>query len=338
PLEIPFFSLIHVIAAYLLNKEITIDIEGFGEVKADIWSVLLASSGDGKSFTKKQIKKILDVDQLEFPNGAASAARWIQDLQQNNKRIWIRDEFGQFLKSIQNQPHMEEIKDYLLRIYDNDSIERSTSKYSIQITDPALVILGYAVLEKFPNEVSADDMIDGFAQRFSYIIAERDSNKCITDFPLWNLENSTWKSKWEEMVSSIKFNKYTANSQAITAYKTAFTLLYKKEVPNSFFRRIIWRAHKYALIYHVITGKGEVQEIDAQDYGWAGRVLYMHVQDSLKLLESHGLSDLEKMIQKAEKIKIKFETQGKTIKPRDLISSIRAIRNTNEAKAILSII
>ena len=339
PLELPFFTVLHWVSAYLLRNNIGLNVGEGQIVKPDIWTVLLASSGAGKTWTQKAISKALGLVDLEFKGGGcASAAAFLDLLEKNNKGIWVRDEFGQFLKALSNQSHMEEIKDYLLRIHDNEDIERTTKKYSCRVEEAALTILGFTVWETFPRQVSAEDMIDGFAQRFSYIVAEKDPARPMIDFPIYHIKSELWKAKWDSLIEKIAHTEYVASEEAMDGYKQAFAMMYSAAVPESFYRRLLWRAHKYALVYHIMTGKGGQKEITPTDYGWAGRVLTLHVHDAMKLLEAHGLSDLEKLLRKAEEQRARFLSEGRKFGARECIQQVYGIKNANEARAILSLI
>lgn len=340
PLELPFFTVLHWISAYLLRNEIGVDVGEGQIVKPDVWTVLLASSGAGKSWTQKTVSKSLGLDELEFKAaGAASAAVFIEKLEKGNKGIFVRDEFGQFLKALANQSHMEEIKDYLLRIHDNETIERETKKYTARVEDAALTILGFTVWETFPRQVSAEDMVDGFAQRFSYIIAEKDPARPMINYPIYHVKTDRWRDKWDSLIGKIAHTEYVASEEAMDGYRTAFSLMWSAGIPDSFYRRLLWRAHKYALIYHVMTGQGDRRELTAADYGWAGRVLTLHVQDAMKLLEAHGLSELERLCVSAESVKQKIERdEGRAVTPRDIVRGVYGVKTANEARSILSLI
>lgn len=340
PLELPFFTVLHWVAAYLLRNEIGVNVGSGQVVKPDLWTVLLASSGTGKTLTQKAVSKALGLGELEFKgNGCASSAAFLEKLEKNNKGIWVRDEFGQFLKALGSQSHMEEIKDYLLRIHDNETIERETKKYTCTVEDSALTILGLTVWETFPRHVSAEDMVDGFAQRFSYIVAEKDPKRPMINYPIYQIDSASWRQKWDTLVGKIEFDEYRASEDAIEGYKTAFAMMYSASVPESFYRRLLWRAHKYALVYHIMTGQGDRQEITAMDYGWAGRVLSLHVHDAMRLLEAHGLSDLEKLLRSAESVIEKVRgDEGRQATARDLCRGVFGIKSAAEARAILSLI
>jgi len=52
----------------------------------------------------------------------------------------------------------------------------------------------------------------------------------------------------------------------------------------SFFRRLMQRAHKLALLYHIILGKSEIPQIDEIDVAWAMRLTEWHLRDISKAI------------------------------------------------------
>jgi hypothetical protein len=58
----------------------------------------------------------------------------------------------------------------------------------------------------------------------------------------------------------------------------------------------------------------------------------------MRLLDSHGLSDFEKVLRKTEALRERFKREGRVLKARDVVAGVRGIRSAQEAKAVLSII
>lgn len=339
PLEIPFFAVLHFLSAHLLGKGVTVNFAG-QTIRPDLWSVVLASSGAGKTFATSALQRFTGQEST-FPE-PASSAKFIEDLAQYNNSLWVRDEFAQFLKAIDQQPHMAEMKDYLLRIFDGKMVERNTKKYRIQVDDPALCILGLTVLESFKDNVSAESMLDGFAQRFSYVIARRDPERTASDFPIYDLR--PWQDRiradWDKIVASIHHTEYVVGVDGEEAFKESFALLLppNAKVPTSFFRRIMFRGVRYALLFHVLLGK-QGQEVDAVDMGWAGRVCALHVKDAAWLVGEHGLPDLERLCARAEELRDRIlRDEGRAVTARDVVRTLHGIRSTAEARAILQMI
>ena len=341
PLEIPFFTFLSVISGYLLNRGVYVQSD-MGEVQPDLWTVVLASSGAGKTFTKSKISNGLSasVGDIEFGGtGIVSAAAFAQALSEKPRGLWVRDEFARLLKNIDDETGpMAEMKDYLLRLYDNGTIERRTKKDTVTAENPALTILGMTVLETFKDFVSAESMLDGFAQRFAYVVAKADPTRPWRDYPLWSVDNQTWGEDWAKIEAAVQ-PVYTVDRETMqAAFGAAFQSCYNQQIPESFFRRLIWRATKYAVVYHVIRGDAGA-ELTAEDFGWAARAIQHHVNDMAWLIGDHNLSSLERVIQAAERLDRHYlDTKGRHVTARELVAGVRAISSAGMARQILDMI
>lgn len=347
PLEIPFFVTISLISSLLLRDDVIIDFQG-ATVRPDLWTVILATSGAGKTLTEKTVRRSGEKGGLELrlmPD-CASAAAFVQQLKEKNKGIWIRDEFSQFLKAIETQSYLQELKDYLLRLYDGERIERKTKKECIVIEDPALTILGLCPTEHFIETIPVESLVDGFAQRFNYIIAEPDPDRDPRKnpeqyawYPIGAIENRI-KDKWSTVLDTKRHKVYHVDEGGFEAYKTSFALLVQEfnKLDMSFHRRIMYRAVKYAAIYHVLLGK-KSNKIDAADIGWGTRVCVLHIKDVGKILTQHSMSDLQLLLLKVENLKERIQKEeGRGITPKDVVRHINQVRYVHEAKALLSLI
>lgn len=338
PLEIPFFTSLHYLSAYLLQNDVCINVKN-QILKPDIWTVVLAQSGAGKTFASSTIGKYIG-EEASFPD-SASSAKFIENLSKHNKSFFLRDEFGQFLKNIETQPHMAEMKDILLRLYDNKKIERNTKKEEITIEDPALVILGVSVLDTFLSQIGIESLVDGFSQRFNYVIAEPDPSRKMEDFAFYDvfdeITTNTVRTEWEKLKNNIKHQEYKVSDNALGAFISSFKLLSNIQLPEAFYRRIMFKGMKYALLYHILLGK-TIDIIDSEDMAWAGRLCAIHLKDSAKLLQGHDKTDIQNLIELTEKACERLKEKGEEINPRNLIRSVNRIKTVTEAKALLSII
>ena len=340
PLELPFFTTFHYIAAYLLSRKITLHY-GKQIIDPDIWTILLAPSGSGKTFTEDKIRAAIpDFYNIHYDmSGTISNAKYIEDLQKYNRKLHLRDEFNELYKQLApNTGPMALLKDTILKLYSHSAIHYRTKKEEFQIDDPAIVLLGMTVYDSFTNSISADDLINGFAQRFGYVIAKPDTKKDIRDFPFYSIDTDMWISKWKNLVDSIKHTDYYASQSAMNGFESSFRMLYSGELDKSFYRRQSYRTHKYALVYHIITGNGDKSEIGPEAYGWAARVTHMLIADCCTLLDKHGISELEKKLRAIERVINNYAAKDKEVKPRDVIQNVRSIRTAREAKSLLDLV
>jgi len=337
PLEIPFFIVMHFLSAYLVSNEITVDFSG-KKIECDIWSVILASSGAGKTFSLGIIEEQTDIKTSSLPS---SSAAYIPSLNKNNRTLIVKDEFAQLLKSLKTQPYMEEMKEYLLQTYDNKPLERVTKKSTDRITKPVVSLLGMTALESFAQNVSLEDMLDGFAQRFSYVIAKKDPNRKMIDFPLYhvNLVSAGIKEEFENVFKSIKHKEYVYSDDGLKEFYNAFSTLAinYEDIPESFFRRISFRVVKYAVIYHIILKK-ENNIIDKEDFTWASRIMVILLINSREMINQHDKNEFYELYQKCKIIyKEKIKERG-YCRPSDLVQYVGNIKSANEAKSILSML
>lgn len=335
PLELPLAVTMTLVSGRLLRAGCGIDING-QRIKPILWTLALAASGAGKSYVLQRVLDIAGPIEL-FPD-PGSAAQFVQDLAAHNRSVWVRDEFGQFLKSLDQQTHMAELRDYLLRLYDGQTISRRTKSDPISIQDPALVILGTTVLETFKDCVSPESLVDGFAQRYNFIVAPPDPSRCAADFPLYDLRpyEDAMRTAWSRIEELPLHPIYRVGTEAVEAFKIAFKDLMPADqaLPLSFFRRVMFSGIRYAAVYHLLLGD-ECDEITARDMGWAIRMVSLHLEDARQILDGYGLSELERVVCRVEQIKAEVEASGRKCKPRDLIRRIAAIKTANEAKALL---
>ena len=216
-------------------------------------------------------------------------------------------------------------------------IERKTKEDHCVVENPALTILGMCVTESFEKSVSDDDLVNGFAQRFSYIIAAKDPKRPIENYSIYNLDKSLWKERFLKLIKKIKYDYYVADDDAIDGYIIAFKSLIKYDLDESYLRRLVWKAHKYALIYHILTENGDKQELTAIDYGWAANALYLHLIDLKAMLETHGMSELQQKFKKVCDYCKKCIEKGEKLTYSNVVRYNRCIKNVAEAKALVNI-
>lgn len=338
-LEIPFSTFVHYIAGVLIGKKVTVEFQGH-EMGMDFWTIVLAQSGAGKTWTEKEIGSGLEgVDIPMLKSGAASAARFLEELEVMPQALWIRDEYFQLLKQIDNPGSpLAEMKEYLLKVYDNSDIERSTKRDTIKVEAPVLSILGFTALAPFVDGMNLESLVDGFAQRFGYVIARPDKSRPFQNYPVWNVDKRTWRDRFEKLLKDIK-PVYKADDAAEAAFLRTFKQnIGGIQLEESFYRRIMWRAHKYALVYHIIRGAANIETLSEEDYGWASRLIEMQLHDAAELIEMCGGTDIQKGIEAAEVVIKKLIDEGKPVTARALVQGTRQIKNVGMARLIFQIL
>jgi len=285
PRELPVFAAIHYVSALLLQRNVVISVVG-EEWRPDIWTICMAESGSGKSFASSKIGKALGGAVDLFPD-SSSAAKFVEDLRDHNRGLWMRDEFAQFLKSLSSDS-MADTKDYLLRCYDGSTIVRSTKAETIEVQDPALTIFGSTVFQTIKDYLTKEMLVDGFAQRFAFVVAERDPERKLRSLHHFTERAPEISEMWQQIVARGLHSKYRVDRIGETAFEEAFQILLKRsdstDVGLSFIKRISHRGMKYALIYHVLLGK-ESDLLDAEDFGFAAKLCALNLRDLRKVLD-----------------------------------------------------
>lgn len=162
----------------------------------------------------------------------------------------------------------------------------------------------------------------------------------MIDFPLYNIERlgAAARNAWQALEAVPLPPAFRATQDAEAAYAEGFRLMYRGEIPEAFYRRIMFRALKYAAIYHVLLGKTS-DTLDAADMGWAARVSALHLQDMRKIAEKKGLlRDALDLTEKAQITTRRFRAIGKPLTARALQQTVWGIKTAPEAQALLEIV
>lgn len=345
PLELPFLMFFHIAAAYLVYNNVKLIVDG-QESYCDFSTVLLSKSGSGKTWTKNLFKKafIDRLDDFVFELNPAGSAAFCQELEKHPKGLWVRDEVLQFFQQVENpNSKLAEVYDYLLRIYDNENIERITKKDKIIIKEPALCFLGMNVPETFIDGMTPTKLTDGFAQRYGYMLAKDINIKDIRYWkrvPDWHVDTTGWAEKWERMIKDIQ-PAYTISKEGIETYRKIFEELSRNtDVNESFFRRIVWKLHKYALVYHIINFNANNPEIQSVSYLWAIRLIERQLADAYAIINLSGDGRLGKLIKRCEEVIQAMIINNEIPTARNLMQKVgsKYFNNIKEAEYLLKML
>lgn len=293
PLDLSFHSFLFFLSTHLLANGVSVKVGG-QVVTPELWTVVLAPSGSGKSYSLSRIAKHAPPSALATIEGFASGAKLIEMMRDNEEagrpQAWLEDEFGQKLKSLeQDGSPLFDAKAYLLKAYDGGPISRATKAETIKVEHSNISIIGCNVDETFLKILTAESLLDGFAQRFAYVLAERDPERHFADYPIYSnaeIEKVT-ESAWARIASVPLHSQYEYSDEALEAYKRHFTTMGRiidagKGLDVSFFRRLMQRSHRLALAYHIILGDAS-DKITVVDVEWAMRLTRLHIADAARL-------------------------------------------------------
>ena len=350
PLEIPFNLFFGILSGYLCKKDVKIKIpnrrnpDKFQEMYPDFWIIVLAKSCSGKTWTFNAFKDgfLSEIDDIVFEINASGSAAFLQELQTHSKGLWHRDEVLQFFQQIENpNSRLGEVKDYMLRLYDNSTLERKTKEDNIIVKNPAVSLIGTNTPETYMSKMTVESLTDGFSQRFSYILAEQEdetSPRFWKNVSQWSVDSTGWADKWKTMTTNIQ-PAYIVSESALTAYDKLFKeYSINSEVDESFFRRVYWKIHKYALVYHILNFQAADTYLNDTDYAWAARLIERQLSDAYKIINGASQGRLGRMIDNAENVIKRIIEKGKIPAPRDLILFVRDIKTIQEAENILKML
>lgn len=341
PLQIPLMGFMHLVGAWLMKQNSTVNIKG-AVLNPDLWTVVLAPSGAGKTFAFSQLQKAsikaLNI-KAEF-DAVASASAFFEELHDKNGSMWFADEFAQFLGQVEQAGSpLSQCKEYLLKTYDGNPIQRKTKSELIEIEKPVLNILGVNTLESYLNKISEESFTDGFSQRFAYLIAKADPARPFKNYAWFNDEaiQISLTNAFSSLSTLTVHREYVVSAEAFKAYEAGFQFLLKHDISESFYRRLMFRSFKYAMIYHVMHGNNSNQ-ITPDDIGWAMRLITLHISDLKELLTHYNYSELAKTIKKVQEKKADFAIKNKPFGVREVVQNIKKIKTVNEAKIILEFV
>lgn len=290
PRELPFFTVLHYITAMMMQEGVEIAPTKSIRMLPDLWTVVLAPSGGGKSQTQKAIAEALGGKVELFPD-AQSSIKFADNLQKHRLGLFLRDEFAQFLKSIKRDKNMENVTDYLLRTYDNADVVYESMSSKIVVKNSAISILGTTPIATITKYLTAEMMLDGFAQRFAFVVAEKDRSRrrvALYDFDdLKPQIEPLWKKLREKPFHKVYYIDQVGKEVFNEAFNIVLDRADGEGIDESFSRRLMWRCFKYGLAYHIITGKTD-DTLHTEDLIYGARLVAMSLRDLRKIMDLFG--------------------------------------------------
>ena len=294
PLCLSMHSFFFYLSTWLLEQKTTVYCEG-QTLTPELWTIVLAPSGCGKTYSLDRIRPHAPTQATiqGIKSGAAFFDAMLSNEQQGRPNAMLVDEVGQLVQQIEQKGSpLADLKGYLLDAYSGNSITHTTIKSGERIvSDTTMTFLGLNVDETMWSILTPTSFLDGFCQRFAFVIAERDTERHFTDFPRYNNEQieSVVAGAWSALTVNQPLKNYTYSHEATAEYDRKFREfgfdIERDGVVNvSFFRRLLQRAHKLALLYHIILGKAAMPEIDVVDVAWAMRLTEWHLRDISKAI------------------------------------------------------
>ena len=343
--ELPLFAFISWTAQYLAEAGVHVTIPN-GRADMDLFLVVLAGSGELKSFaTRRIVESIGPLWTPRMLKEPGSSRGLLDEMVAHEGRpvLWACDEWGKFWERTKSEtgPHAETPR-MLLKFYDKDAYAKRLKTELIEVKRPYLSIFGTSVVSGIHRQLRPDDWESGLVQRFGFVIArpplspERD----------WRRREARWlpvsqerlKKAWARMTrnrAALKNPEWTVTRAADRAYGDLWESLASEGLGQQFVRRIAFRAITYAAVYHFVCGKKNGL-IDAEDLGWAGRLAMFHLADLKVLLGQEAASELDRMLVAGELLR---RRKGAAFRPRDLKMRFKSrLEGPEETKGLYLVI
>jgi hypothetical protein len=225
-----------------------------------------------------------------FPH-ASSYAKFFENLQAHNRSFYLKDEFAKFIRAVNKDAKMEGLQGCLLEIYTNAKVSYSTMAGTESVDKPALSILGLTQIANITDTISKSMLDDGFAQRFGYCFAEKDGRPRILDYVFDDLGPQV-APLWEQLTATPFHPVYYLDDVVSKTFSAGGNIIMDRSDANGmteqFSRRVIFRSFKYALAYHVLTGKTD-NFLHAEDMAQGLRLCARELRDTSRLLDMFGL-------------------------------------------------
>ncbi len=335
---LPFMGLLSIAASRLTQMKASVAIPGVGNIRPTLWNCILASSGSAKTLGLDELFRILSEPDERAPVEmlpiAGSDAQWIIELENHNGAFWFQDEVGKYFRKLSRDSNFARMKPWLLDAYSQKPISNNLKNgQSTYIDDPHFSFLGMTVTETWASDIDADSMLDGFAQRFGYIIAPPRTDRDIFDFLLYfdgdhvDARRAEMREVWRALCAQEGANgPYELNDEVLPYLRDWWQRLRlswgRTAVPGSFMRRIGFSLFRYLPVLHFLLGKCR-WKIDVETAEICTRICEAHFQSVLEILDNYSPESGSK-VRKVAAIREDIISKVGAAKPRDVSRRLSA--------------
>lgn len=300
---IPFIGLLTIAASKLTQLKASVAIPGVGNVRPTVWNCILAPSGSAKTLAIDEVLRILsepgERSCVDLLPDAGSDAQWIAGLEGNNGALWYQDEVGKYFHKLSRDKNLQRMKPWLLDAYSHKPISNTLkTATSSMVEDPHFTFLGMTVTDTWNNDIAADSMLDGFAQRFMYTLAPPRADCDMFDFLLYfegnhiDGQRAEMREIWRALCAQPgAAGPYELNDEVLPYLCDWWRRLRhswgKTSVPGSFMRRIAFAVFRYLPVIHFLLGKCR-WKVDVESAEICTRICEMHFQSTLEMLDSYS--------------------------------------------------
>lgn len=331
---LPLFQLIMIASSYLTQGGAALWVDGLGRQRPILWTIALASSASSKTVATDKVAEILlpkgkDAPVRMFPLGSTDA-QWIVDLKENNGAYWYQDEAGQLFQNILKHSNYTRIKPWMLDVYSHKPIANRLKgeETKLEIEDPHFTFFGLSVRETWARNVDAASMLDGFCQRFNYVIAEPRTDTDMFDHFLsfCGEEVDAWSAELRETWEAL-----CAQENALGTYQMDEEVLPFLEgwwrglrtnwgdgaLPASFIRRTGFSILSYLVVLHFLLGKSR-HPVDLETAGLATKYAEYHLESTLLMMREYGSDQRDQICKVANLREVMMGNGAATVTVRDI--------------------
>jgi hypothetical protein len=142
----------------------------FGEVRPNIWVMLLADSTISRKTTSMRLSQEISegagIDSLLATDGSMEGLLTELDARKGQTSVFVRDEFTSFVAGTKKKDYMSGMLSDLCGLYDGTTVKRRLRKEVIKVKDPIFLLFAGGVETKMLELLSHEDITSGFIPRF----------------------------------------------------------------------------------------------------------------------------------------------------------------------------
>lgn len=272
-------------------------------IRLDLWWVMLAESGAGKTFVRDVVTKALGINLPSIPTPGSGVVFLDSLASVGGVGYWDKDEYGQTIKQISHDSTLTVLKDLLLQCYDHKKLTNNTRKHGlVEVENPVLTIYGSTPIASLSKCLSMEMLVDGFAARHLWA-----STNCPDlDVFRYNARRVRELIAQHPAVAGLRETLGEKRQFIITESAEAVLKSQFREVVSTlgntlsrgFVRRITWTAGHYSVLYHLLTQKSPGQSVGVHAARWAWRMVMYHLHSTrhvLSLVDPGVTSKIERM-------------------------------------------
>lgn len=300
PLTLAYWYTLGILGGMITQRGIQISY-GDQRIDTNLWVLLMAESGMGKTWTLNRIKGLAGAENVVINEaGYRTKPALIADLNENpeyRKGVLCIDEMAQTIRLFRRESGAD-LKEAFLMGYDGHLASTTKKDGRVEIPDIAFTVLACTVLSTFTRTLTDEDMLDGFVQRFLLIKAdEKERNMKNWPYLIEEKDSAGIREKmtaWREGINRIRGFYLTreASELWINWYHRHFDVDYE-----SYYKRYLWATLKMAAIFHTMGPKID-GNITVEDMGYAIRALDNSLESLYEIMDKHmNFSAVERTVQ-----------------------------------------